>query len=94
MAGSFSEQGPARRSDSRIDDDHVGGLLREVTVRLRDCKCAVRDFEGLDFVGDVDDLGVGADAQDDALHRSGEMVRGSEIGCERDDASGHVRRPV
>jgi hypothetical protein len=40
-------------------------------------------------VGDVDDFGGGTDAENHAFHDTGVVVRGSEIGTQSNDGSGH-----
>ena len=74
-----------RRSYSGIDDHHVHRAGREVGIGLRDGERAVQDVERLHGMADVDDLRVGRDLQDHALHGADEMIVESEIGGESDD---------
>ena len=80
MMLSDENDGAARRAYSGIDDDHVHGAGREVGIGLRDGQSAVEDVEGLDGVADVDDLGVGRNAEKDTFHRADEVVVESEVG--------------
>ena len=74
--------------DAGVDDREVHAD-RQVRDRPGEDARAVPDRLRADAVGDVDDLRVRADAQDDAVADADEVVRGAEVGQERDDGGAH-----
>ena len=89
LPGGFHQNGPARRAHSGIDDHHVHRAARKIAVRLRDQECAFGERERAHFVGDVDDFGVGTDAQNDAFHHAGKVVRKAEIRGQSNNGAAH-----
>ena len=69
-----------------IDDDHVDGVGGEVAVRVGDGQRAVEDVVGLYGVADVVNLGKRVDIENDTPHGADEVIAGSEVRGEGDNA--------
>ena len=76
-------------ADARVYDDDVDGAGREVGPGCFEGEGAGQDVLGRHAVGDIDDDGLGVDAQDDAAHGRDVGVARAEVGGEGDDRSGH-----
>ena len=84
---------PARRADAGVDDRDVEPD-RQVRQRAPQRERPVADRVLADLVGEVDDLGVGADAEHDRPADRRGRVAQAEVGEQRDDRSGHGRGMV
>ena len=79
LSARLDQNGPAQRAHARVDHDHVNRLRRKVAAGLGHGEGGFGNVVRTALVRDVDDLGARADSQNDALHRSGEMVAQAEI---------------
>ncbi len=85
MALAGHDQGPPRRPHARIDDHHVDGPAGKVRIRLRDGQRAVQHIKCLHGMADINNLGLGLDGENDALHGAHKVIGQSEVGGQRDD---------
>src|SRR5262245_9879764 len=82
---SLEGDAPSLGPDTRIDDRDVHGSRWKVSARAFEEKSPRADVLGRHVVRDVDDVRVGADAGDDALHHAYVRIARAEIGEKRDD---------
>src|ERR1700686_5724310 len=69
-----SQNRPPRRADARIHNHYMHGPGREVRIRLRNGKRAIKHVECLYGVADIDDLRLGPNVENDSLHSAYTMV--------------------
>jgi len=88
IPGRFHDQGPPLAAHAGIDDGHVHRAVRKVGIGGAQDESAFFDPLGRDPVGQIDDPGLRAYAQDDPLHGAHECVAVAEVGKERDHGHG------
>ena len=84
------QQRPALAPHSRINDDQVNCIRREVRVCLCDGKRTVENVKRLNGVTNVDNLRGRINAQNHALHGAYKIVVNTEVCRKRDKPIGHV----
>jgi len=90
MVVSFDENRTAGASHAGVHHCDVDRPGRKAGVRLAQCERGLSDVERLNLVGDIDQSGIRADSQDDALHGSDVVVGEAEIGEKGDERrTGH-----
>lgn len=85
LSGGFDQDGAAQRADARIDYHDVHGSGRKMSPRLGDGEGGFGDIEGAAFMRDIDDVRLGADPENDALHDAGVVIGETEVGGQGDD---------
>lgn len=85
MPPDLGEKNISRGTDPRINDHNVNRPLREIAIGGVKHQGGAQNILGGDAVGDVDDEGVWAPAEDNALHDTGVFVLEAEIRQQGDD---------
>ncbi len=79
----YNDDRSSSTSDTRVDNSNVYCAFWKVTIsRLQDIPC-LPDILRCDLVGDVDDLNLRIDLENDTLHTSSKGIASTEIGCQR-----------
>jgi hypothetical protein len=89
VVAGVGRESAARRADAGIDDGDEDRAHRKVPVGAGQLQRAGRHVVRRNLVADVDERRVGADAEDDPLHRAGVVIGGPEVRQQRDDGT-HV----
>src|SRR5882672_2116203 len=76
---SCQRNGAARTSDSRIDNDHVDGTGREISASLINDDGRLNDVIRRDVMGNIDDLNVWSETENDTFHRPDKGILQAEI---------------
>src|SRR6266849_6949406 len=91
LAGAFDDDSSARGSHAWIDNADMDSAGRKVLICGQQIEGGGADILGRNFVGDINDAGVGIDGEDHALHRAHEIILRAKVSQERDDWHRSVR---
>src|SRR3974390_166861 len=80
-----SQNRPPRGADTGIDNDHVHRAVGKIRIRLRNGQSAVEHVKCLYGMGNVDNLGVGCDVENDSLDGANKVIISSKIGGKSDN---------
>lgn len=92
LSSEARDDGQAVCADAGIDDDDMQRIFGVPGDGCGEEEGAFDDSGGGDFVGEINDFGRAALAEDDAFYGGGIGVSGAEVGCEGDEGA-HGRVP-
>jgi len=69
----------ALASNSRIDNDNMNGTDRKISACLLDDDGCFDDVIRWDVMGNIDDLNIWSEAENNAFHRSNKGILQAEI---------------
>ena len=83
--GRFHQGGASVGADAGVYHPHMYGVIGKVSNAVVEQERALQDILGRHAVGDINNLGVWVDAQDDSLHQANVRVLKAEVRRQRDD---------
>ncbi len=78
--------GAARTAHAGVNHDHMNSICREIWVCIRKEKRALHNVLRRNVMCDIDDGGIGIDAENDAFHCANKNIGRAKIGGESDYA--------
>src|SRR5258708_6981679 len=90
LAGAFDDDSSARGSYAWIDNADMNSAGRKVLICGQQIEGGGADILRRNFVGDINDAGVGIDGEYRALHRGHEIIQRAKISQESDQCHERV----
>ncbi len=94
MATGFGQDRLAGAAHAGVHNGHMNRPRGEAGPGLGQHRAALCYLPGVDFVSDINNVRVAADAQDHALHGANVVIGGAKVGKKGDDGAFHNRRKL